>query len=260
MNTTPNDRPSSRPNRARRHSKTWLIPLTALILSSIAVAAFFVDRYTDLNIFGPKSSDDDQPQLVEDSARRSPRARRHTRRAETRRADQSAEDQIQRELTQSEQYSEPNDRPSFDLAFHSLRGPVAYLKNEFGQEFYFDSETGWTNDTYEDTLTDRWWEFDSSGRRTAEHYTDTDGQAGTMYYHWSPQGRISSISDTKRGWTNYRYYDADGNLTNVEIHYDPDSGKSNRSISYSDYHLDSYGNWTSRRVGSQTQRRTIRYQ
>lgn len=148
---------------------------------------------------------------------------------------------------------------TFDLAFHDLRGPVRYLRNQHGQEFYFDRHGRWTNDDYSDQLTDREWVKDSDGRRIREYYIDTDGNPGVMYHHWNEQDLVDRVTDPKRGWTSYRSYDAAGDLSSTDLVYDADMGKPDVSLGYTHYRRDSHGNWISRRCGSTEQTRTIAY-
>lgn len=169
-------------------------------------------------------------------------------------------------LVATDYSSAPYDKAYYDRAFHELSGPVRYIKNQYGQEFYFDRSGNWTNDQYEDELSGRWWEY-SDNKRQYENYTDKNGESGYMAYDWNTSyDRWTSQRDYHRGTTVTRYYHWNGNVPEMyrtETTYDSSSPSryagTTRSIDYTNYQYDSYGNWTSRYNGSRTESRSISY-
>lgn len=149
-------------------------------------------------------------------------------------------------------------RPEYyDMRFHELvPGTGVRSMTINGQTFTFDRQGNWTNQYYTDALYDRSWQLDNLGRRTVELYSDTNG-SGQMYYQWDDENP-SVVRDEHRGFTVYRSFNPNGTISSVTTAYD-EEGKPSRSIDYTDYRYDSSGNWTSRRVGKQTQRREIYY-
>lgn len=147
---------------------------------------------------------------------------------------------------------------AYDLAFHDLRGPVRSVNNEYGQLFYFNRDGSWSNDTYEDRLTNRSWAKDYDGRRTTEYYSDENG-SGEMVYSWNADGSISSIRDDHRQYTTYYYYNDSGERTSAYVDYDSETGKKDLSITYSNYKYDHHNNWISRKANSVNNSRVIQY-
>lgn len=162
--------------------------------------------------------------------------------------------------------SDSYNRAYYDRAFHELSGPVKSITNQYGEHFYFDSNGNWTNDKYDDELTNRWWEY-SGNKRQYENYTDKNGETGYMAYDWDTSyDRWTTQRDYHRGTTVKRYYRWNGaypEMYRTETTYDSSSPSryagTTRSIDYTNYQYDSYGNWTSRYNGTRTETRAISY-
>ena len=257
----PADNAGDEPQNGSRGRIMWLIIFLVAAGAGFAIYHFVIDRPYQVDMNDEGSDNDYYYEGLREGTT--------TEEAPYQYADSIAAPYVEAAadtLVATDYASDPYDKAYYDRAFHELSGPVKSITNQYGEHFYFDSDGNWTNDQYEDELSGRWWEY-SGYKRQYENYTDKNGETGYMSYDWNTSyDRWTTQRDYHRGTTVTRYYRWNGAYPErygTETTYDSSSPSryagTTRSIDYTNYQYDSYGNWTSRYNGARTETRSISY-